>query len=95
LILERYNSLIQSYVAFECIQLGANIINDVSCGRYDPKILKVAGRYNVPYICMHSRGTPKTMMKEEYIMYDGLIATIFKELDTTIQTIRTEGIPEY
>jgi dihydropteroate synthase len=56
--------------------------------------MKVAARYNVPYICMHSRGTPESMMTEENLMYDDLITTIFKELDATIQNLRNEGIPE-
>ena len=66
----------------------------MSGGRYDPKILDVAARYNVPYICMHSRGTPDTMTKEEYSIYDDLLTTMYKEIDICIQNCRKAGIPE-
>lgn len=40
---------------------GSIIINDISAGEIDPSIVDVAARYDVPYIAMHMRGTPRTM----------------------------------
>ena len=51
----------RSHVAEKAILAGANIINDISGFEIDPKIVDVAAKYNVPYILMHMRGTPKTM----------------------------------
>ena len=49
-------------VAKTCIEsLGADIINDVSGGMLDEKMLDVVAETRAPYIMMHMRGTPKTM----------------------------------
>ena len=36
-------------------------VNDISAGEFDPRIVDVAAEYDVPYIAMHMRGTPRTM----------------------------------
>lgn len=52
----------RSEVAVRAIErFGAVIINDISAGELDPQMLRVAARYDVPYIAMHMKGTPKTM----------------------------------
>ena len=49
-------------VAKTCIEsMGADIINDVSGGMLDEKMLDVVAETRAPYILMHMRGTPKTM----------------------------------
>jgi dihydropteroate synthase len=42
-------------------QIGDFIINDISAGEDDPRMLSVAGRLGLEYIAMHKRGTPETM----------------------------------
>lgn len=51
----------RSEVAKNCIESGAAIINDISAGNLDDKMLETITKYNVPYIMMHMRGTPQTM----------------------------------
>ncbi|MCM1501731.1 MAG: dihydropteroate synthase [Bacteroidales bacterium] len=41
--------------------IGPFIVNDISSGEDDPKMLETAGRLGLEYIAMHKRGTPKTM----------------------------------
>jgi dihydropteroate synthase len=48
-------------VAEAAILAGADIVNDVSGGKFDPQMLPTVGRLGVPYILMHMRGTPATM----------------------------------
>lgn len=50
-------------VAAAAIAAGADIINDISGGTYEPEILGVAATHQVPIILMHIRGTPKTMQR--------------------------------
>ena len=38
---------------------GADVINDISGGVYDEKILSVAHHYQVPIVLMHMRGYMK------------------------------------
>lgn len=42
---------------------GASIINDVSAGRIDPNMYAAVADLGLPYVLMHSRGTPQTMAK--------------------------------
>jgi dihydropteroate synthase len=48
-------------VAELAIRAGAEIINDVSGLKSDPRIAEVAARHRVPLILMHMRGEPRTM----------------------------------
>jgi len=74
----------KSEVAEAAITAGAQIINDVSGLRSDPRIAEVAVRRGVPLILMHMRGEPATMQKKPFardVMKDvtqGLRAAITK-----------------
>src|SRR3972149_11931417 len=48
-------------VAEAAVAEGAGMINDVSAGRDDPDLIKVAAQCHCPYVIMHMQGTPKTM----------------------------------
>lgn len=48
-------------VAEAAVENGASLINDVSGGSLDKNMLATTASLNVPYICMHMRGTPQTM----------------------------------
>jgi len=50
-------------VAEMAIGAGAEMLNDISGLKHDPKIAEVAARTGVPLILMHMRGTPLTMQK--------------------------------
>ncbi len=41
--------------------IGPFIINDISAGEDDPKMLPLAGNLSLPYVAMHKRGNPQTM----------------------------------
>lgn len=51
----------RSDVAKMAIENGASIINDISAGNLDDKMMETIANLHVPYIMMHMRGTPKTM----------------------------------
>lgn len=50
-------------VAKVAVSEGAHLINDVSGGQADAAMFATAGALGVPYILMHSRGTPQTMQQ--------------------------------
>ena len=50
-------------VAEAALNAGAEIINDISGLKNDPRIAMVAARSHVPLILMHMRGEPRTMQK--------------------------------
>lgn len=51
----------RSTVADECLNNGADIINDISMGLYDEKLFTVVAKHGCPYILNHTRGNSKTM----------------------------------
>jgi dihydropteroate synthase len=56
----------KSQVAEAAAIAGAEIINDVTGLRNDPRIAEVARRRKLPLILMHMRGEPRTMQKAPF-----------------------------
>jgi len=50
-----------SEVAEFAIDLGADIINDISGGELDTKMLDVVAKHQIAYVLMHMQGTPQNM----------------------------------
>jgi len=48
-------------IAKRAINLGAHIVNDISCGEQDKQMFEVVGQSGIIYIAMHMQGTPQTM----------------------------------
>lgn len=53
-------------VAEAALAAGAEIINDISGLRNDPRLGEVAARHGVPLILMHMRGEPRTMQQGSF-----------------------------
>src|SRR4051794_32738809 len=51
----------KAVVAHEALEAGASIINDVSGGRADPAMMRVAAEKKAAIVIMHMQGTPETM----------------------------------
>tara|TARA_B000000460_G_C21517126_1_gene393978 strand:- start:497 stop:1327 length:831 start_codon:yes stop_codon:yes gene_type:complete len=66
----------RSKVAETCLNSGASIINDVSAGEMDKKMMEIVGKYNVPYVMMHMKGNPQNMIKKTN--YDDMLKEIIK-----------------
>ncbi|MGB7731310.1 MAG: dihydropteroate synthase [Candidatus Acidiferrum sp.] len=56
----------KSAVAQLAIGAGAEIVNDISGLKHDPRLAQIAARQNVPLVLMHMRGTPRTMQKQPF-----------------------------
>ncbi len=65
-------------VARAALEAGADIINDISGGTYEPNIFKVAAEFDTPLMLMHLRGTPETM--QQMTDYDDLMGEIVRFL---------------
>lgn len=77
-------------VAGESLQAGAAIINDISAGQLDKNMMTVVSKYQVPYIMMHMRGTPKTMQSLTH--YNDITRDVLFYFSEKISTARREGI---
>jgi len=52
-----------SKVAAAAVNAGATIVNDISAGSMDNKMIKTVAELKVPYVLMHMKGTPQTMQQ--------------------------------
>ena len=80
----------RSEVARDCLDLGIDIINDISAGCIDKNILDVVAEYNCPYIMMHMKGTPQTMQVNPE--YENLIKELLIYFAKRIYLAREKGI---
>jgi dihydropteroate synthase len=79
-----------SEVAKAALDAGADIINDVSGGRDDAAILKLAAQTGVPIILMHSQGAPKTM--QDNPRYENVVQEVLDALDECVNAALKAGI---
>ena len=77
-------------VAEEALKVGADIINDVQGGNFDPRIWEVAKQYKAPYILTHSRGNSQTML--DMSTYNSIVLDILQELSEKIARIKKAGV---
>ena len=70
----------KAIVAKEGVEVGANIINDVSGLSFDSQMPRTVASLNVPVIIMHMKGNPRNMQKNpEYKDLIDEILNYFKE----------------
>ncbi|MGY6276709.1 dihydropteroate synthase [Methylomonas sp. MgM2] len=79
-----------SEVAEAAVAAGANIINDVSGGLGDPKMLAMVAAADATIILMHMQGTPKTMQDNPY--YDDVVTEVIDALRRCIDSALAAGI---
>lgn len=79
-------------VAAACIESGAAIINDIAAGLLDEAMIPTVGKFKVPYIMMHMRGTPQTM--PTLTQYDDIIGEMLKYFSERVDTARKHGIDD-
>ena len=79
-----------SAVARKCLELGADIINDVSGFDYDEKMPEVIAEFNAKVIIQHSKGTPQNMQDKP--VYSNLTDEIYLGLKNKIDIALSKGI---
>jgi dihydropteroate synthase len=78
-------------VARAALDAGADIINDISAGRFDQAMLGLAAERAAPIILMHMQGNPKTMQNNPY--YADLLPEILTFFKQRIAAAESQGIP--
>ena len=81
----------KAVVAARAVELGAEIINDVTGLEGDPDMLAVARDSNAGICAMHMRGTPQTMQLDP--RYDDVVAEIHGYLLARRDALLAAGIP--
>jgi dihydropteroate synthase len=76
--------------ARQALEAGADIINDISALRADPRMIDVLKGSDAGVILMHMRGTPKTMQIEP--RYDDVVREVFEFLRCRRDDLVRSGI---
>lgn len=82
----------RSSVAEAGIEAGASIINDISSGFLDERIFQIAAANKTPYIMMHMRGNPQTMM--DNCDYENLVQEMIQFFQERISKAQQHGISD-
>lgn len=77
-------------VAAAAVDSGAAIVNDISGGLLDAKMLKTVAALRVPYVAMHMQGTPETMQQNP--VYEAVVLEVFEILQSRFLAAREAGI---
>jgi dihydropteroate synthase len=80
-------------VAEAALAAGATMVNDVSGGLADPRILEVVAAAGVPYVAMHWRAHAAHM--RGFAVYDGpggVVAAVCEELSRRVDAMLAAGI---
>jgi dihydropteroate synthase len=77
-------------VAQAAIEAGADIVNDISGGTFEPEMFSTVAKLDTPIILMHLRGNPQTM--QQLTDYQDLIGEISSFLDNQIESAIAAGI---
>ena len=80
----------KSEIAAKAIESGAEIINDVSGLKHDPRIAEISARVRVPLILMHMRGEPQTMQQKPFAR--DALKDVSQGLRTSLSIARKAGV---
>ena len=82
-------------VAEAAVAAGAGVVNDVSGGLADPRILRVVAGSEATYVAMHWRAHSDRM--QDLALYDepgGVVAAVRRELGERVEAMRAAGVPD-
>ncbi len=82
----------RSEVAKQAVMNGASMVNDISSGELDAKMIETVAALKTPYIATHLRGTPQTMT--QYTTYENLIKDITDYFHKKIDQLHRSGIKD-
>ena len=77
-------------VARKAVEHGADIVNDISGGILDTAMISTVANLQVPFVCMHMKGTPQTM--QQLTQYKNVTQEVKLFLEERIKTCEEAGI---
>ena len=81
-----------SEIAEKAVETGAAIVNDISGGTADKKMLETVASLGVPFIAMHMQGSPKTMQNNP--TYQNVVSDVFSALERLSNKASQLGIKQ-
>ena len=84
--IDTYNSLVADFA----LKNGFNIINDISSGKYDARLLEIIKEYQAGYVIMHMQGDPENM--QENPTYENVVSSISDFFNSKIEHFHNQNI---
>ena len=73
--------------------VGDIIVNDISAGEIDTRMVDVVAHHKLPYIAMHMRGTPQTM--QSMTQYEeGICESVCRYFTQRVEYLRQRGVDD-
>jgi dihydropteroate synthase len=82
----------RSETALAASEFGADLINDISSGILDKKMISTVAQLKLPYIAMHMKGNPKTMQSKAN--YKNCVSEVFHFFEEKLKACKIAGIKE-
>jgi len=79
-------------VAKNAMHAGADIVNDISGGNMDENMLATVASLQVPFVCMHMKGTPQNMQHQAN--YTDVTKEVLFYFEERINACRNAGIKD-
>lgn len=80
----------RSVVARRCLENGAAMINDISAGNMDAKMMQTISEFKVPYVMMHMKGNPQNMSQQTN--YSNMLEEILYYFSEKVAVAKSLGI---
>jgi dihydropteroate synthase len=77
-------------VAKAAIESGANIINDISGGTFDPDMIPTVGKLQVPYVLMHTPAKPAEM--QQHTDYKDILGEMLQFFGRQIAQLHEQAV---
>ncbi len=82
----------RAQVAKEAVLAGAQIVNDISGGRFDFALFQTVAELQVPYILMHMQGSPDNMQKDPH--YEDVVTEVLDFFIQKLAILRKMGVKD-
>ena len=83
----------RSEVAEKAVTAGASIVNDISGGQLDEDMINTVAKLQVPYVCMHMKGTPQNMT--DLNEYDDLVTDLLYYFSERMAVAKEAGLNDF
>lgn len=81
-----------SLPARHAIEAGADIVNDISGGQFDPEMFSTIAEMQVPYILMHNRALPSEM--QQHTGYNDIVDDLTKYFSQRLDNLYRLGVKD-
>lgn len=81
---------LRSSVAQYACEEGCDMINDISGGTYDDKIISIAADRDITYVCMHMQGLPHNM--QDNPQYSEVVKDILDSFAVRLRKLKNDGL---